>query len=183
MRRSIWVVSGALVLVLSLAGAAFVGGRLLNDEPSGSGPVAMQGPDRPGRVMAREPDVAYAEELPASPPEVIGLFGRRQDNSLFIQSGETTMNIKRDDQGNVELETHADGPEVEVIVTHDTLLYRDDTFTQYSGEASARTLQQVLNPGTLDEMGEHSSLQVWGQRRGDRVVAEVILYTFPVALK
>jgi hypothetical protein len=170
-------------LVLLLAGAAFVGGRLLNDEPSESGPVIVRGPDRSRRIIAEEPDVAYAEELPASPPEVIGLFGRRQDNSLFIQSGQTTMNVKRDDQGNVELETYADGPEVEVVVTHDTLIYRDDTFTQYSSEAPGGTLQQVLNPGRLDEMGEHSSIQVWGQRRGDRIVAKVIVYTFPAMLK
>jgi hypothetical protein len=179
MKRSIGVAGVAVWLVLLLAGAAFVGGRLLSDESSKSAPIALQGSDRSGRVMAREPDVEYSADLPPSPPDVIGLFDQRKDNSLFIHSGETTMNIKRDEQGNVELETHADGPRVEVIVNHDTLLYRDDTFTQYSNQAPAETLPQVLNPGELDEIGEHSSLQVWGEKRGGRIVAEVIVYTFP----
>jgi hypothetical protein len=133
--------------------------------------------------VAQEPEVERAEELPAGSPDVIGLFMQRQDNSLFIQSGETTLNIKRDAQGNVELGTYADGSQVEVVVTRETLMYQDVTFAQYNGGATSGSLPQVLKPGALDEVGEHSSIQVWGEKRGDRIVAQVIVYTFPAILQ
>ena len=38
-------------------------------------------------------------------------------------------------------------------------------------------LQQAVKPaGSLEEIGENTELQVWGERRGDRVVAEVLVY-------
>jgi hypothetical protein len=133
--------------------------------------------------MAEEPDVEYAEEMPDYPADVVGLFARREDNRVFVQSGDVTMNIRRDEQGNVELGTHAKGPTVEVIVTHDTLIYRDDTFTQHREEARSETVRQVLAAGTLDEVGEHSSVRVWGEKRGDRIVAAVLVYAIPAALR
>jgi hypothetical protein len=182
MKRSIFLAGGLAMLVLILAGAAFTAGRLLNDEPSASDPVVMDGPDGSRALIAKEPDIAYAEVMPSDPPQAVGLFSRREDNGLIIHSGSVTMSIHRDDRGNVDLETHGDGPELQVIVTHDTLIYRDDTFTQHAGEPASGPIQQVLETGTLDEIGEHTNIQAWGEKHGDRVVATVLLYTIPAVL-
>jgi hypothetical protein len=73
------------------------------------------------------------------------------------------------------------GPEIEVVVSRDTIVYRDETEmptanpeTMKSGE---QTIQQVIRPvDSLDEIGQNAELQVWGTKRGDRVVAEVVVY-------
>jgi hypothetical protein len=183
MRRVVLFTAGLLALTLVLAGAAFIAGRLSNQAPSESEQVVLDGPGDTKMVLLQEPDIAYAEEIPDSPARAVGLFARREDNRLFIQSGDATINIHRDAQGTVALETHSDGPEVEVVVTHDTQIFRDDTFIQYGHEAPSGSLQQVLVPGTLDEIGEHSSIRAWGERRGDRTIADLLVYTFPAVLK
>jgi hypothetical protein len=43
-------------------------------------------------------------------------------------------------------------------------------------------LQQKVAEGSLDEIGENSSLTVWGKKTGDRVVADVIVYSEPMLL-
>jgi len=35
----------------------------------------------------------------------------------------------------------------------------------------------VLKPGALDEIGKNSTVEAWGERRGDHVVAEVVVFT------
>jgi hypothetical protein len=68
-----------------------------------------------------------------------------------------------------------DGPVVEVVVTHDTLVYCDAT-RYVPEEAIDGKIQQVLEPGSLDEIGAHSIISAWGQERGDRVLADVLIY-------
>jgi hypothetical protein len=183
MSRAILKASAGAVLLLVLSGAALMAGRLLNRGPLESGPVVLEGQGGAKMVMMEEPDVEYAAELPDRPPDIAGLFGRREDNNLFVRLGNIMTNVKRDDHGNVELETRADGPEVEVIVTHDTLIYRDDTHAQFGPEVSSGPIQQVLNPGSLDEVGQHSQVLAWGIKRGDRTVAEVLVYVIPAVLR
>lgn len=183
MKRVVLFTGGVLALMLVLAGAAFMAGRWFNQAPSKSEHVVLESPGGSKTMLLQEPDVVYAEEMPDSPADAVGLFARREDNRLFIQSGDATINIHRDDQGNVALETRSDGPEVEVVVTHDTQIFRDDTIIQYGHEAPSGPLQQVLVPGTLDEIGEHSSIRAWGEQRGDRTIADLLVYTFPAVLK
>jgi hypothetical protein len=40
-----------------------------------------------------------------------------------------------------------------------------------------RTIQQQVEPGSLDEIGSNSMISAWGERRGDRVIATVLLYS------
>jgi hypothetical protein len=75
----------------------------------------------------------------------------------------------------------SDGPEIEVVVTRDTVIYSDETDIHGgelgSRESGEKTIQQVIKPvDSLDEIGPNTELQVWGERRGDRLVAEVLVY-------
>ncbi len=46
-----------------------------------------------------------------------------------------------------------------------------------SRKSGEMTIQQVIRPAdSPEEMGENSELQVWGERRGERVVAEVLVF-------
>src|SRR5690349_6647540 len=79
---------GAILLLILLAGAAFVGARLMNGQGlpftskgSGSGPSLSLG--GPGGKMVKL-NIEPSKELPQTPADVSGLFDRRQDNSIFV---------------------------------------------------------------------------------------------------
>jgi hypothetical protein len=173
-RRSIWIAIGTVVVVLLLASAAFVGGQLLGDQSpvtgEGSGPRVIR--SGPGGTQSLE--IVPAEELPSEPTDIRGLYVRREDNSLFVGTGEIMLNIR-----DGEVISDYDGPEVEVVVTHDTVVYRDKT-PYGTGEAEDGKIQQVVKPGSLEEIEKHSLISAWGQERGGRLFAEVLVYKIPL---
>ena len=38
------------------------------------------------------------------------------------------------------------------------------------------TRKQTVEPGNVDEINEHGIISVWGERRGDRVIAHTVVY-------
>lgn len=190
MKRSIWMASGVVVLVLLLAGAAFVTGRLLSSQEQSPGPQVAEESNPGGELEVAEVqggESAVAEvqggdrpaELPDEPAEVAGVFVRREDNSIFIGTGNLTFGMAVGPDGNTP-NTGYDGPVVEVVTTRDTVFYRETTFDE--GLPEGDSIQQTVEPGSLDEIGEQSGVTVWGERRGDRVVARVLLYLPPPVL-
>jgi hypothetical protein len=173
MKRSILITTGAVALVLFLAGAAFVGGRLLADRESTADSRQVVVSDSGGVVTTSGVmiETLHADEMPSSAPDVAGLFARREDNRLFVGTG-TMSGVKVD--GRWEL--NHNGPVIEVVTTHDTLVYRDDTLQQFGDVPPSDPVQQVLTPSTVDEIEENSTISAWGERRGDRLVAEVIVF-------
>jgi hypothetical protein len=172
MKRSVLISIGA-ASVLLLAGTAFVGGRLLSS-PDLTGDhqdviVSRSGGEvtTSGFMLEQEP----AAEMPTVPADVAGLYVRRDDNRLFVGTG-STSGVKVD--GRWEL--HHDGPVLEVVATHETLIYRDDTLQQLGGDPPSGPVQQLLKPGSLDELGATSTVLVWGEKRGDRLLATVLVY-------
>jgi hypothetical protein len=72
-----------------------------------------------------------------------------------------------------------DGPEIEVVITHNTMVYRDVTDFSLDGsmESGEREIIQAVQPvETADEIGENMELQVWGESSGDRVIATIVVY-------
>ncbi len=178
MRRSIWIAGGVVLVVLLLVGAAFVGGRLLNRQEQtsgGSGPRMMVRTGDGGTTSSFE--IEPSDELPPSVPDAAGLFLRREDNSIFVGTGQIMMVVE-----NGEMDAEHDGPEVEVVVTHDTTVYCDETTLQFREASEDGKIQQVLGPGSLEEIGANNAISVWGERRGDRLFAEVLVYTAPMVL-
>ncbi len=123
--------------------------------------------------------------LPDRPAEVSGVFVERQDNSILVGTGGMTLDVdlRLAPGGAIEPQVSLghDGPIVEVVVTRDTVIYRDETETPNPRsadiESGEHTVQQVVEPvDSLDELGSNTELQVWGERRGDRVVAAVLAY-------
>ena len=167
------LVLGILVLLI-VAAAAFVAGRLFS---RGVGPLGLFG-------LAGEGDgisILPAEELPITPPEVEGLFVERQDNIIFVET-----NPPGGDGVSGSPVGMGGGPKFEVVVTTETILYRDTTqppARRPSGD-DPRELQQIIEEGTLEDLNDSQSLvMVWGRKSGERIIAEVLVYSNPAYLQ
>ncbi len=177
MKRAIILGGGIVVLVLLLAGAAFVGGQLLN----GQGLPGLWWAGGPGGMNKINVNVQPAKELPQRPADARGLFDHRKDNSFCVGTGQVRMMVQKDQSGNVQTSASHDGPTIEVVVTPQTTVYRDVTMKQFNGQPPSGTnkVQQVVEPGTLDEVGQNSTITAWGTKTGDRIIADVLVYTLP----
>lgn len=183
--KRIGLMIGGILLVLVLAGAAFMAARLLNPPEgviAGGGAemvMVQDGGSGPVRIGL---NIEPAPELPQSPPEVAGLFVRREDNSLFVGTGNIEIGVDIDETGQRSTSTDFSGPILEVVVTRDTTIYRDKTEFPSPSEAKSGevTIQQIVEAvDSLNDLGENNpntEVQVWGTRSGDRVVAQVLVY-------
>ncbi len=184
MKKPIFIIIGIVVLVLLMASAAFVGGRLMNGQGLPgvlSGLPFLRGGGNGQEVRISVDDVQPAKELPQTPADVRGAFDHRQDNSIFIGTGRVTIGVEiDDDSGNVQTSSSHDGPTVEVVVTTQTIIYVDVTMKQFDGPPpEGQKIQQVLETGMLDDLGQSSLITVWGKKTGDRIIADVLVYTSP----
>jgi flagellar basal body-associated protein FliL len=190
-RRLLWVILG-VVLVLVLAATAFLGGRYLQQGPTALGGgnggmfLSSNGPGGPVSRHFGKNDIIPAPELPQAAADATGIFVRRQNNSFFIGTGHVMLQVKKQaDNPNSTPQTSSsyDGPVVEVVVTNNTKVYRDDTFTNLKDLPSNSTkIQQKVASGSLDEIGQNSLINAWGKKTGDRLVADVLLYNNPVLM-
>jgi hypothetical protein len=181
MRKGILIAAGLIVLVAVLAGAAFVGARLL----AGPGlPGLSSGPEvriGQGGGPAYSDDRQPAKELPQTPADARGVFDHRQDNIIFVGTGKATFTTQKDQSGHVQISSSHDGPTVGVVVTPQTIVYKDVTLQQYIGKPHPNgKVQQVVEPGNLDDISTSSTITAWGKKTGDRIVADVLLYMVPV---
>jgi hypothetical protein len=184
MKKRTMIIGGAIILVVLLA-AAFVGGKLLNGGKLQLGPgggLVLSGGNNGGHVTTNfSPKIKPAAELPHTPPDANGVFDHRQDNSIFVGTGSVQVQVQAGPNGSVGSSTHS-GPTVEVVVTTRTLVYRDTTMDQFIDKAlpnGSPTIQQTLTAGTLDELGQGSLVTAWGKQTGDRIIADVLVYTLP----
>ena len=180
-KRKGLIIGGVIVLVILLAGAAFVGGQLLNQQQTnGSNGVTVSngpgGQQTVRAIMQLEP----AKELPATAPDVRGLFASHKDNSIFVTQGDHFMTTVNKD-GSVSIQTDGNSQQIEIVVTTDTTIYKDVTQPPDVKTASSSNgkMQQQVTPGSLDEIGTNSFLSAWGDRRGDRLIAKVLVYSQP----
>lgn len=177
------MILGMSVLIVVVGVAAFLGGRMLNGNVS---PLGFFGLGGKGDVVSFAINVIPAEELPKTPPEVVGQFVERKDNTIVVSS----VSMKSGGGGvavgpgsNADL---GNGPKVEVVVTNETTIYRETTDLggppdMKSGETE--TVQQTVEESTLDELNSQSMVTVWGRKSGDRIIAEVLFYSNPVMFK
>jgi hypothetical protein len=175
MKRSVWITTVAAVLVLLLAGAVSRGRWLIANGALAASHRQIEASHSGGsETIARSAvklETVPAAEMPGRAPDAAGLFARREDNRLFVGTG-ALSGVKV--QGRWEL--NHDGPVIEVVTTHDTLVYRDDTLHQIGDGLPSGPVQQVLTASAVDEIAENSTISAWGERRGERLVAEVIVF-------
>ena len=184
-RRPLWLL-GALALVILLAAAAFLAGRLMNRAGSseaerGNGPSLMiaKGEGGAAGAVKYQIDLKPAPELPAVSADTRGILTERKDNSLFVGTGKVTMAVT-DGEGS-QPKTSFDGPVVEVVITQDTKIYHD--VTQLNPDNPEATVQQVVELSTLEAVADNSTISAWGKKVGDRIIADVIFFSQPFMIK
>jgi hypothetical protein len=152
------LVGVSLVVVL---GAAYVLGRYIRGD--GSHGESSTIVDMAGGVTITQLEVA--EELPKTQPAIWGMVDRIQDNSVFVTQLPPLEQIAA--QKSVDF-----GPTIEVVVTNKTIIYE----VPPSNTPTNGVVHEKVIPGSVDEIGESHLVSVWGERRGDRIVADVLKY-------
>jgi len=189
--KKLFVILGVVVIVVGAA--AFVAGRLLNQ---GVGPMGLGLPlGNGGDRMSVSIDMKPAPELPTTQPDVIGQFAERQDNTIIVSSmpmkaggGGVVVSVNKsdgDEDGGEEVAgspMNNDGPKVEVVVTSETVIYKDTTEPP-APSGGNQTIQQTVGEGSLDDLTSNSFVTVWGRKSGDRIIADVLFYSQPVVFK
>jgi hypothetical protein len=172
-------------VVILLAAAAFMAVRYFvqpkNMVPGNSGgpSLSLRGPG--GEEKMFQLDIKPAKELPTTQPEADGLFVERKDNSIFIGTGEITVMAKAQPGQEPEVDTNFTGPKVEVVISANTVVYKDTT--ELDPEDPGAEVQQTVEVSTIDEITEQSSIRVWGRKAGDRIIADVVVFSSPFMIK
>ena len=167
------------IFIFLVGAAAFAAGRMIS---RGLSPLALLGVT--GNGISLVTDILPAEELPKTPPDVEGLFVERQDNVIIVQGSGPNQ-----DPGGVEVGSPEDlsgGPKMEVLVTAETIIYQDSTELPSERPSSDNNpaIQQTVAEGTLDDMIDSQTyLMVWGRKSGDRVIADVLVYSYLGTIK
>jgi hypothetical protein len=185
-----YLIGIGLIILLGLT--AFIAMRYLTQRDAfGGGPMRF-GESGPALSISGGPggggertfslDITPAEELPKTEPESRGLFVERKDNSIFIGTGDIKVMIS-DGGGDAEPAVDADysGDKVEVVISNDTVIYRDAT--ELDPENPGATVQQVVELSTIDDLTPQSSISVWGRKAGDRIIADVIVFHSPFVFR
>ena len=126
-------------------------------------------------------DITPAPELPMTTPEITGFFVERKDNAVIVQTVSFDAGV-----GGIAENTSQDanrGPKVEVIITVETIVYRETTEFGWPVAGADFSIQQTVEEATLDDLNSQTMITVWGRRNGDRVVAEVLVYLNPLMIK
>ncbi|HEY7533907.1 MAG TPA: hypothetical protein VH681_14130 [Nitrospiraceae bacterium] len=174
--KRLYVILGLTVLLVGAA--AFLAGRMFS---TGLGPRSESGALGSGQVFVSLNDITPAPELPTTPPEMTGLFVERKDNTVIVRVVSFDAGLGGI-AGNAPEEGQSE-PEVEVIVTGETTVYRETTEFRNPVAGQEFSIQQTVEEATLDDLNTQTMITVWGRKNGDRVIAEVFLYMNPLMIK
>lgn len=158
------------VLVLLVGASAFIAGRLLNSD---LGQNASQ--------VSVSVQIVPAVELLAARPNVTGVFVERQDDSIFIET--KSLGAGSGISAGSRSDKSESGPQVEVVVTSDTTIYRETTLLSRPLVRGNQSIQQTIEETTLEQLNTESTVMVWGRKSGDRIIADVLMYSEPAMIK
>ena len=167
-RKSVlpYLIGAALVVILAVA--TFLAGRYLN---AGVGTVT----DEDGHGS----HLKLAEELPQTEPETTGVVLERNDNSIIVGPA-STIRVKvpkPGSGGDPVVDADYTGDKVEVVVSNETMIYRDTT--ELDPENAPDVVQQTVELSTIDDIAPQTVITVWGRKAGDRIIADVIEFSSP----
>ena len=154
--------------------AASSGGRVMQSISSQNG----------GPPVAVQTTILPAPELPDEPSAAFGILASREDNTLLVGTGNIDLEVDIEvdpetGQESTNLIPSTDGPQLEVVLTPDTIIYRDVTDLSIPPEEESgerEIVQQVRLVNSSDDVTGNLELEIWGERRGDRIVATVLVY-------
>jgi hypothetical protein len=183
MIKKVFLVIGGILIVALLAGGAFMTMRLLNAKAQnfagGKGNMSFSSAGGPGGAKSVMIKLKPAPELPTQAADLRGLITDIQDNSLYVaQMNNIQVSVSN---GKTQmLQPTPAGPYTEVVVSKDTKIWRDVTMEdnkQPSGGTADQPveIQQKVEASDISAIAAGSFAQIWGQRRGDRLIADTIV--------
>ncbi len=190
MKRSLIALTVVVVLIL-IAGGGYTAVKLLAEPEeetavSGGGGRVMQSVEigNDGAAVSVQTTILPAEELPEEEASAFGIVLSRQDDTLTIGTGDLELSVDVEVNGETGQETTSvvpstNGPELEVVLTRDTILYREvtDVAGQMPNQSGEVTIMQEIRPVTdSSQIETQMEVQVWGERRGDRIIADVVVF-------
>jgi hypothetical protein len=174
MNKKVYLIIGGLLIVALLAGGAFMAMRLLN----------ARGQNTSGAEKSSKIKEIPAPEVPTQDADLSGRVISVKDNSLFVaEAGLDNISVRR-----LLMQPTPPGPYTEVVVSKDTKIYRDATYDNVptpsanSSGGAVQQIQQKMDPVDISAVPANSYAQVWGQRRGNRVNADIIVVLAPVVV-
>ena len=180
--RRVLIGLGILGIVGLLAAGVFTAVQLLTPEEEAgeaSGATVFEEviDDGSGNAISVKTIIEPSPELPSEQAAVGGMYLREQDSSYFVGTvdilvaSQTVNGVK-----SITSRNHS-GPEVEVVVDHGTVFYEDVTEIDWnSAESAERHFVQELRPIERPaELSEAANLTVWGDKNGDRIVAQIVV--------
>jgi hypothetical protein len=137
-------------------------------------------------------EMTPAPEVPITRADLVGQVFNIKDNSLFVSDmargggaeGQTVViaggavtsgGPSTTDNGPTATPS---GPLTEVVVSKETLIYRDasmDNIPKPSDSGGSVSVQQKVSLVDITQITPNSMVQVWGQKRGDRLIADTIV--------
>ena len=191
--KKILAIGGFILITAAVAAGAFFGFSRL------SASTASAQESKPEQVMViaveevkngerfgGEVRITFSDppELPGRAADASGLFLGRDGDELALGTGaievEVSVEFINDQEPETVVDASHDGDEVQVAVDENTVYYKDATgrpeVTKEMVEAGQLQLTRVLEPGSLDEIGENMLVRAWGQVEDGRLVADLIVY-------
>ena len=184
-RKSVLPYVLGIGVILLLAAATFMAARYFTQlknaaaEGPGGNLIAVEGPG--GGRQEFKLDIEPAKELPATEPDEAGIYVERKDNSVFIGTGDVTVRAKAEPGQEPEIDSNFTGPKVEVVISGNTVVYKDTT--ELDPENPGAQVQQTVELSTIDEITQQSSVTVWGRKAGDRIIADVVVFHSPFMVR
>lgn len=183
-RKVVTILLIALGIVV-LAAGAFTAVRLITAQTNGEaglpeGAMVFEDvmDDGTGNPVTVKTVILPSEELPERPSDVGGILSKQVDNSYFVGTGNISVSVEVVN-GVESIAADFSGPEIEVVVGRDTQFYQDVTKVSFeASESTEQTIQQEIVPVEQPEgLSKGANFQVWGEKRGDRVTAEIIVFS------
>lgn len=173
--KKLYISLGIAILLIGIA--AFIAGRMLN------GKVETVGLGEPngGRVSISLDDITPAPELPPTKADATGLFLERKDNTIVVQAvsfGAGVGGVSGDSPMSED-----NGIKVEIVITGETMIYKDVTQIPAPVNGEIHNLQQAAEAGTLGDLNSQTFVSVWGRRSEDRIIADTLFYSNPQSIK
>ena len=143
--------------------------------------LMMSGPD--GSVSSTIKTLA-SPDLPPEDPVTVGVFKSSEDNTLILGEGpleiELNVEVIGDGQPVPVISISNFGPDVEVVIPVGAVIYRDVTETPSMRSGNLKPgdniiPQQLKVISDISDIADDTIISVWGDKRGDRVVADVIV--------
>ncbi len=165
MKKTILVLVAVIALVVVLGSAAFVAGKLMMQrQASKSAPVA------PPKL------VTPAAGVPTADPDARGDTLGRDGNSIFVCESNPVLTINLDGTIN---KNGSCTLQVEVVTGHDTVVLHDVSALRNPSPAKqgeSYIIQQIIEPGSSDDISVGTAVRAWGAQSGNRVMARTLLY-------